>query len=223
MKKQTIRLMTISFIVILMNNSFANASSNFVFNLKSDFLKEYELKVKELEEVKRLELQLMKEQESERVRIQNVSFDENDLTKISNIKEEELYEILPNSMKHLAYAITSSEKKYKVSAFVLTSIIALESAWATSSRAINSNNLTGMAVYGDESEGIYYNSQDECVYDTARQLEQNYLNSDGIFYNGVSTKDVNILYCTSNDWYLKINEIAYDLLEKYDKIYRGNL
>lgn len=173
---------------------------------------------KELEEKVKREKELEKEFE-EKIRKENVSFNEDNILIKSNMLEDELYQILPDTMKHLSNSIIKAEDEYSVNAFVLSSIIALESSWGTSTRAINSNNLTGMAVYGDDSPGVYYNSQDECVIDTARQLKENYLSEDGIFFEGYSTYSVNIRYCESSNWYIKVNKIAYELLEKYDRIY----
>lgn len=212
--------------------TYSNSRSLYSFTIvKDEFIEEYEIKLKELEELRikeeqeriERELQLLREKEIEEERIRNVTYEASNLLITSGLKEEELYEILPQSMKHLAYSIVGAERQYGISAFFITSIAALESNWATSSRAKYSNNLTGMAVYGDDSPGTYYNSQYECIYDTARQLKKYYLSSDGIFHNGYSSYSVNINYCTSSDWYIKIDKIAYELLDKYDKIFRGNL
>lgn len=218
--------------------------SSYSFNIRQeDFIKEneikleeYNIKLKELEELRlkeeqerleleRLELErrLLEEKRLEEERIRNVNYDPNNLLMVTGMTVDEMYAILPDTMKHLAYSIITSEREYGVSAFFTTSIIALESAWATSNRAIYSNNLTGMAVYGDESPGIYYESQDECVYNTVYQLKNNYLSSDGMFHNGYSSYSVNIKYCESSDWHIKIDTIAYELLNKYDKIFRENL
>lgn len=216
----------------------SNSKNLYSFSIRKDeFIRALEeieeLKIKEEQERVARELQLLKEkelyeeririeQELENERIRNVNYYPDNLLITSGIKEEELYEILPDSMKHLAYSIVDAERIYSVSSLFLSSVIALESNWATSSRAMYSNNLTGMAVYGDDSPGIYYNSQAECVYDTARQLKENYLSSDGIFHNGYSSYSVNIRYCTSSDWYIKVDKIAYELLDKYDTTFRRN-
>ena len=221
------------------SNSYLNDNNLYNFNIRDEeFIKETDIKIKALkdklylEELERQrieqerieqELQLLKEKEAEINRIKSVNFNEYNLLEVSNIKAEELYEILPESMKHLAWAIVDTENIYGVSSLFTTSIIALESSWATSRRAMEENNLSGMAVYGDESVGIIYSSQVECVYDTARQLKENYLSPDGMFHNGYSTYDVNIKYCASKDWYLKVNQIAYELLEKYNVKYKYSL
>lgn len=151
-----------------------------------------------------------------------VTFNENNLGEVSNITYEDMDKILSNTtMSHLSKAIVDSEKIHGVNAFLTLSIIALESSWATSSRATSSNNLTGMAVYGDDSPGEYYNTQYECVLDTARQLKKHYLSTDGMYYSGLSTKDVNINYSENGNWYNIVNQIAYEMINKHDKLSEG--
>lgn len=48
-----------------------------------------------------------------------------------------------------ASAFVEAEKKYGVNAFFMAGIVALESGFATSRRAIEDNNLTGYEVYSD--------------------------------------------------------------------------
>ena len=205
------------------NSNAVNFNSSYTFNsnVKSEFIEEYKIKIEELrykEEQERIARELEIKLEEERVK--NVNYNPNNLLITTGLKSNELQEILPDSMKHLASAIVGAEEEYQISALFIASVAALESGWATSSRAKNSNNLTGMAVYGDESPGIYYNSQEACIYDTARQLKKNYLTEGGMFHNGYSSYSVNIKYCESKDWYIKVDKIAYQLLDKYDKIFR---
>lgn len=151
-----------------------------------------------------------------------VVFNEYNLSEVSNVTYEEMDKLLSDTtMSHLSKAIVDSEKTYGVNSFLTLSIIALESSWATSTRVIESNNLSGMAVYGDDSPGEYYNTQYECVMDTAKQLKKHYLSSDGIYYNGLSTKEVNIKYSSNKNWYNIVNEIAYEMIHKYDKLFKG--
>lgn len=151
-----------------------------------------------------------------------VVFNENDLNEVSNITYEKMNQLLSSTtMSHLANAIVDAEKIHGVNAFLTLGIIALESSWATSTRTVDSNNLTGMAVYGDESPGEYYNTQYECVLETARQIKKHYLSLDGMYYNGSSTKAVNVKYSANKNWYNIVNEIAYEMINNYDKLTEG--
>ena len=76
----------------------------------------------------------------------------------------------------------------------MAGIVALESGFATSRRAIEDNNLTGYEVYSDSSEGRLFNSHDESVLHTARHLSKNYLKEDSMYYNGLSVDAIQI--CT---------------------------
>lgn len=150
-----------------------------------------------------------------------VVFNECDLNEISNITYDGMYELLSDTtMNHLSDAIVDSEKMYGVNAFFTLGVIALESSWATSSRANESNNLTGMAVYGDYSPGEYYNTQYECVLETVRQIKKHYLSVDGMYYNGVGTRDVNIKYSANENWHSIVNQIAYEMIEKHNRLTR---
>lgn len=241
MKKQTISIMLILALCISIQiqntntnvnkeNIVVNKSSVQAFVSNSEkFLTEYNNIVaqKEMEELEleneRIAIEEAKIQAeySESLRIQNVGYQSWNLSNVSNITHEEMYQVLADTtMSHLAWAIVEAERVYEVNAFFIASIIALESGWATSQRAINSNNLTGMAVYGDDSPGMYFNSQDECVMETTKHLSDNYLTPGAIYYNGDSTAAVNIKYCESSDWHLKIDQIAYDLSHKYDTIFK---
>lgn len=161
--------------------------------------------------------------EKKEVKPIEIVFNENDLNEISNMTYKDMEMLLADTtMSHLADAIIDSEKEYQVNAFFTLSVIALESSWATSTRASNSNNLTGMAVYGDYSPGEQYSTQYECVLETVRQIKKHYLLSDGMYYNGCSTEGVNVKYSANNNWHNIVNQIAYEMMDKYNKITKGD-
>lgn len=170
-----------------------------------------EERIREEQEKLRLELEEVQRKEG-------VNFNVNDLRVKSNINAQEMHDILPATMKHLASAIVYSEQLYNVNAFFIASLVAYESGWATSARANNgSNNLTGMAVYSPNSRGMYFESQQECVIYTANHLSNNYLSPDGSYFSGYSIYGVNVRYAANKNWASNIATIMHQLLNTYKK------
>lgn len=168
----------------------------------------------------RLEIERKEKIRKELLRKQNVNYDNSNVSKVSNITYEEMKFVLKDTtMKNLYKAFVDAEREFKVNAFFLAGIVALESSWNTSDRAINSNNLTGMGVYSDSSKGYYYESKYDCVIDTASQLRKNYLTKGGEYFNGLASQDVNKKYCTKDNWHLKVDSISNKLVKKYKENY----
>lgn len=195
-----------------------------VKSINNDISKEDSLKKKkELEENQKLE--------KEKNRKENVKYVRENITIPSNITNEEMKQVLlkykgASTMVHLSDAFIDSEKKYGVNSFVMAAIVALESGFATSRRAVEDNNLTGYEVYSDESEGRLFSSQYESVIHTARHLSKNYLTPGAIYYNGLSVDAVQIKYCPDEgkgkNWEKKVDILAAGLLNTYKDIYLNN-
>lgn len=164
----------------------------------------------------------IKEVEEERNRIMSVGFDTNNVLSISNIKHEEMYDILYNTgMQDVAWTIVQCEKDYGINAFILAALIAEESGWGTSSRAINQNNLSGFEVFDDLAVGAIFNSRDDSVIATAKLLKDDYLTKGGQYHNGYSLESINILYSANPLWADNISSIADTLKNKYLKLIEG--
>jgi len=180
-------------------------------------------------EYEKFQKMVMEDENKEKNRIQRVSYLREDVTVISNITEEEMKEVLINTigsktMAHLANAFIKSEKEYGVNAFFMAGIVALESGFATSRRAVEDNNLTGYEVYSDSSEGRLFSSHDESILHTARHLSKNYLKEDGIYYNGLSVDAIQLMYCPDEGkdkrWEEKVDYLASNFLKTYDNLFR---
>ena len=151
-------------------------------------------------------------------------FNEYDLTQLSHASIVHMKKALKNTeLQCVASSFVEAEETYGVNAYFLAAIAALESSWGTSDRAIYQNNLTGHAVYNNSARGTYFNSWHENIMTTAKMLKENYLSPDGIYYNGLSTVDVNKKYCFLQDevtidysWSSSVNSIAHSLQ------YKGN-
>ncbi|WP_270940735.1 glucosaminidase domain-containing protein [Romboutsia lituseburensis] len=166
--------------------------------------------------------------EKEKIRKQSVDYSRDDMTLVSGITEKELNNVFMNytgasTMAHLSGAIVDAEKKYGVNAFTMAAIVALESGFATSRRAVEDNNLTGYEVYSDDSDGHLFSSQYESVVQTARHLSKNYLSKSGPYYLGVAVDDVQINYCPDEgkgkNWDGKVDKLASGFLKTYKNLY----
>lgn len=185
--------------------------------------KDYDLEVKDNSIGEELDSLRIEEKELK----VDVNYKRNDITIVSGISYEELKQVFENysganTMAHLANAFVDAEKEYGVNAFAMAGIVALESGFATSRRAVEDNNLTGYEVYSDDSEGRLFNSQYESIMHTARHLSKNYLTQGASYYNGVSVDAVQVNYCPDkkNNWHNKVDMLASGFLKVYKQIYQ---
>lgn len=176
-------------------------------------------------EAEKAEQERIEQERKERERIEHVWFNSYNLRDISGISFDEMREVLSEShysnFAELSDAFVLAEREYGVNAFALVAICGLESGWNRSDRAQNgSNNLTGMAVYGDDSPGTQYESKYKCIMDLARQLSTYYLTPGAEHYNGTSTSKVNKKYSASPNWYKKVDTIGDELVAIYNQRFR---
>ncbi|MGX4599830.1 glucosaminidase domain-containing protein [Faecalimicrobium sp. JNUCC 81] len=193
-------------------------------NSDSEKLKE-QSKLEKERKIKQKDLELKK---IEKLRKENITYLRENITAISGITEQELKSVLltyngASTMAHLSKALVDAENKYGVNAFAMAAIVALESGFATSRRAVEDNNLTGYEVYSDNSEGRLFNSQYDSIIQTAKHLSKNYLTKGAVYYNGVSVDSVQINYCPDEgkgkNWNGKVDSLANDFLKTYKKLY----
>lgn len=192
---------------------------------KEDKLQEENKKKEEEKRLAQIELE-----KAEAKRVQNVTYIRENVTEVSGITEEEMKEVLmnttsANTMAHLAGTFVEAEQTYGVNAFFMAGVVALESGFATSRRAVEDNNLTGYEVYSTDSEGRLFPSQTESILQTARHLSKNYLTKNAPYYNGLSVDAIQIMYCPdegqNKQWERKVDKIASKFLETYTKMFKG--
>lgn len=188
-----------------------------------------EIKQKEEEERRLAQIELEK---AEAKRVENVNYTRYDVTETSGVTKEELEEVLMNTtsastMAHLAGAFVEAEEIYGVNAFFMAGVVALESGFATSRRAVEDNNLTGYEVYSEDSEGRLFPSQTESILHTARHLKKNYLTKDAPYYNGLSVDAIQIMYCPdegkNKQWEKKVDKIASKFLSTYTEKFKVDI
>lgn len=171
------------------------------------------------EQLRREEERKKREQEEEEERLrqlQQPTYNPYDLRVRSNLSKEQMHQVLSGTaLETLVDAYYWYEQVYNVNALFMMSLNAHESAWGRSSLAISHNNLGGYKA--SDGSFKYFNSWGEFLDENFRLISEEYLDPDGLFYNGVDIFSVNIRYCTEpNDlsWSEGINEVAYELLNK---------
>ena len=134
---------------------------------------------------------------------------------ISNITVDDAKKMLSGTQLYPeAEAFVKAERIHHVNAVFLMGIAAHESAWGTSRRAREDNNLTGYGVYSDSAKGINKPSKEEGLLATAETLHERYLTPGGSYYEGTSVADVNKHYCVGNEWAGAVVGYAYQLMNK---------
>lgn len=221
--------------LVFMIFSFSQVSKYFIVSGENLSLNNIDNEIVTDEEIKKLKIEYeklqarKKEELIEAKRIEGVTYLRENVTVISGITEEEMKEVLlktkgSKTMIHLANAFVDAEKKYGVNAFFMAGIVALESGFATSRRALEDNNLTGYEVYSDSSEGRLFSSHEESVLHTARHLSKNYLKEGAMYYNGLSVDAIQLMYCPDEEedkkWEYKVDYLASNFLNTYDKLFR---
>ena len=171
---------------------------------------EAEAKAKEEAEKERLKKEA---EEKARLAALKPNFNPYDVTKPSHVSSEQFYQILSNTgMVDVAWVFPYAEKTYGISSIFLAGLVALESGWGTSDRAVYHNNMTGYNIKSD-SDIHTFETRADSILATAKLLATHYIPQDGKYHRGVSIWNINESYCASNDWADKIHAIANKLLQ----------
>ena len=142
-------------------------------------------------------------------------FNPNDVSALSHITVSDAKHILEGTALYDdAKAYVKAEEKYHVNAVFLMGIAAHESAWGTSRRAREDNNLTGYGVTSDHAKGINKSTKEAGLLATAETLHEKYLTSGGSYYVGTSAAAVNKHYCVGGEWAAAVVKNAYLLMNR---------
>ena len=162
-----------------------------------------------------LSLSHVKLQDSINKLITEPVFNAQDVSILSNVHIHQMNHALDGTaLQPLAKTFIEAEKTYSINAFFLAGLVAVESGWGTSDRAINDNNMSGYAVYNDNSVGKKFSSKEESILETARLIAQDYLSDGAKYHTGKSVEEINQLYSADSLWNLKISNIANELSTK---------
>ena len=142
-------------------------------------------------------------------------FNPNDVNALSHITVSDAKHILEGTALYDdAKAYVKAEEKYHVNAVFLMGIAAHESAWGTSRRAREDNNLTGYGVTSDHAKGINKSTKEAGLLATAETLHEKYLIPGGSYYVGTSAAAVNKHYCVGGEWAAAVVKNAYLLMNR---------
>ena len=167
------------------------------------------------ENIKKLDQKIAKWKQGIKEEKRTRYFDPKDVSSISNITVDDAKEMLSDTQLYQdAASFVKAERIYHVNAVFLMGIAAHESAWGTSRRAKEDNNLTGYGVYSDDAKGINKASREEGLLATANTLHERYLSKGGSYYEGTSVADINKHYCTDNEWANAVVTYSYQLMNK---------
>lgn len=119
---------------------------------------------------------------------------------------EELESALKYELKQYAADFIQTESDSGVNAAFLASVAALESGWGR--YCADNNNLYG---WTDSGGYMAFNSPQECIEYVARNLKENYLSPDGIWFEGYSVESVNVHYNGRSAWEREVRGIMQEI------------
>ena len=139
-----------------------------------------------------------------------------DLRQPSNVSSEEIDKMLEGTNLYgLGKAFVEAEEKYNVNALYMVGLACLESAYGTSSFAIERNNLYGWnAIDSNPGNASSFESKAEATLYVASKLQKNYLTEGGAYYEGYTPRSVDVHYCTDKQHADKIVSIVSELIKK---------
>lgn len=174
------------------------------------------LPIKPMEEkVQTIKKQIKKFKEEIKKEEQTRYFNPNDVSALSHITVADAKHMLEGTaLYENAKAYVKAEEKYHVNAVFLMGIAAHESAWGTSRRAREDNNLTGYGVTSDHAKGINKSTKEAGLLATAETLHEKYLTPGGSYYVGTSAAAVNKHYCVGGEWAAAVVKNAYLLMNR---------
>ena len=174
------------------------------------------LPIKPMEEkVQTIKKQIKKFKEEIKKEEQTRYFNPNDVSALSHITVADAKHMLEGTaLYENAKAYVKAEEKYHVNAVFLMGIAAHESAWGTSRRAREDNNLTGYGVTSDHAKGINKSTKEAGLLATAETLHEKYLTPGGNYYVGTSAAAVNKHYCVGGEWAAAVVKNAYLLMNR---------
>jgi beta-N-acetylglucosaminidase len=146
-------------------------------------------------------------------------FNPNNLKEVSGANKVTMKKILKGKpMEGYAGVFVEAERKFRINAIGLASIIAQESGWGKSPAARNLNNMSGTYINGKLA---YFSSKEESIMYTAENIANNYLNPKGKYYSGTSVQAINTRYCLEDDgktpmysWTTNVTSISRGMVSK---------
>lgn len=144
------------------------------------------------------------------------------LTNKSGFTGPELEEGLKGTdLEGLGEDFKAAENRYGVNAILLMAMAKHESGNGTSLLANEKNNLFGFNAIDDDpiNKASKFKTKGESIMYVARHLKYNYLDKNGIYYNGVSTDGIGQMYASDRAWSDKVEgmmiEVCQNMIDGY--------
>lgn len=141
---------------------------------------------------------------------------DSDLRIPSNLEKADYEKMLSNTkLFEIADALVEAEKQYQINGLYLMGLACLESSYGNSNFAKTRNNIVGWnAVDSNPGKASYFESKSECILYVAKKLHQNYLTETGTYFEGYTSKDIDVHYCTDKQHANKIIKIVNKLVKE---------
>lgn len=177
----------------------------------------------ELQEKKRVEkansdLKKLKNNGTGGINSENIFY----LTNACSFSDKDLNIALEDTaLEGLGGAFKAAEENYSINAVFLMAVANHESNYGQSALSKDKNNLFGFTAYDGSAyeSGSSYKTKEDCIDYVGKFVAENYLNKEGIYYNGVSTTGINVKYASDQGWAKKVDghmiRIANKILETY--------
>lgn len=132
-----------------------------------------------------------------------------------------------NTFSNNAMAFYNAEQQYDINGIFLAAIGIHESAWGTSTIALNKNNLFGYGAYDSDpyNMSLTFDDYEDGINTVAKALVKYYLNvpgssifdnqsAIGSYYNGPTVAGVNVRYASDKEWHTKVYNYMVKLYSK---------
>lgn len=138
-----------------------------------------------------------------------------------DLTASQLEEGLRYNLKPLAGTFVEIEEEFGINSAIYASIVALESGWGRSNLSESKNNITSYICSDGYKE---YATKEDCLWDMAENLKENYLAEDGKYYCGTEIDDIVCFYLLGKSKE-QMSEEEKDYVESYSEtvkeIYAG--
>lgn len=114
-------------------------------------------------------------------------------------------------------------EKYGINPLLLMAMAKHETGNGTSDLFLHKNNLFGFNAIDHDPYNLAsdFKEPKESIETVAKHLKEEYLNEDGMYYNGVSAKGMGISYASDPDWSKKVNSMMIEIADKMIETYEA--
>lgn len=134
-----------------------------------------------------------------------------------DLTASQLEEGLRYNLKPLAGTFVEIEEEFGINSAIYASIVALESGWGRSDLSESKNNITSHTCSDGYKE---YQTKEDCLWDMAKNLSENYLSEDGKYYCGTELEDVVCFYLIGKEKD-EMNSNEKDQIDNYVETVKG--